>query len=174
MMFTLVMVALISSVFGFLFPTSNSDCGCNPCPPQPICAPLPTCPPVQSCPAPVPVCCDTCECKKTERKKRDVENRKEDVFVIDYEKDLNESVVFQAEETRQKRDVLDEVVKVDVNCNNEDLRAIIIENVDRVTSVSKRRIQEECERTLEGRQVYLKVPTAMNRLVDSLSPGMPQ
>ncbi|KAK6035325.1 hypothetical protein COOONC_27170 [Cooperia oncophora] len=99
-----------------------------------------------------PVCCDTCACKTaTERKKRAVQvGQTEGVFVVDHEKIHNKSTA-QAEETRWKRDVLDEVVKVDANCNSEELRAIIIENVDRITSVSKRRIQAECESSLNGR-----------------------
>ncbi|KAK6047910.1 hypothetical protein COOONC_14585, partial [Cooperia oncophora] len=87
MKFVAVAFTLVRLTSGFLFPDSNSGCGCNTCPPQPVCPPLPTCPPVQSCPAPTA----------------------------------------QAEETRWKRDVLDEVVKVDANCNSEELRAIIIE-----------------------------------------------
>ncbi|KIH59733.1 ground-like domain protein [Ancylostoma duodenale] len=70
---------------------------------------------------------------------------------------------------RIKRSSPDDVVKVDAKCNSEDLRGIIIEareyqiwncywkalftlqNIDRVTSVSKRRIQAEAERRLGGR-----------------------
>ncbi|XGW15307.1 hypothetical protein V3C99_001076 [Haemonchus contortus] len=144
MKLTIAAISLIGSSFGFLFPSSNSGCSCNTCAPQPVCPPLPTCPPVQSCPAPTPVCCDTCACNKKERKKRAIKERKEGVYVVDYEK-------IPTERTRAKRDVTDEVVKVDANCNSEDLRVIIIENIDRVTSVSKRRIQAECERILDGR-----------------------
>ncbi|VDM77505.1 unnamed protein product [Strongylus vulgaris] len=52
---------------------------------------------------------------------------------------------------REKRNVLNEVVKVDAKCNSEELRSIIIESIDRVTSMSKRRIQIEAEKRLGGR-----------------------
>ncbi|VDP03758.1 unnamed protein product [Heligmosomoides polygyrus] len=129
---TVVVIVFASSAVGFLFPTSGSGCGCVPCAPQPICQPLPTCPPVQSCPAPAPVCCDTCACKTKQRKKRSIEQLAENVYVLDFDERSGNLTV---DGLRPKRDALDEVVK----------------NVDRITSVSKRRIQSECEGRLQGR-----------------------
>ncbi|KHJ89851.1 ground-like domain protein, partial [Oesophagostomum dentatum] len=96
----------------------------------------------------VPECCPTCPCKNKERTKRSSIALATGVYVADAD------VVSKRHEIthqREKRDTLDEVVKVDAKCNSEDLRSIIIENVDRVTSVSKRRIQAEAENRLGGR-----------------------
>lgn len=39
----------------------------------------------------------------------------------------------------------------DVRCNSDDLKNVIIQNIDRVTSIAKKRIQLEAERILGGR-----------------------
>ncbi|EYC26338.1 hypothetical protein Y032_0010g1098 [Ancylostoma ceylanicum] len=129
----------------FLFPTSNSGCGCNPCTSQPSCPVYPTCPPVQRCPEQVTECCPTCSCKSKERIKRSSNILTNGVYIVDH--DVSSVTPWH----RNKRSSLDDVVKVDAKCNSEDLRAIIIENIDRVTSVSKRRILAEAERRLGGR-----------------------
>ncbi|KAK6744084.1 hypothetical protein RB195_011032 [Necator americanus] len=131
----------------FFFPTSSTGCHCNQCPQTPSCPLQPTCPPVQSCPEPVTECCPTCTCKNKKRTKRSTELLSNAIFIVDYDTTPQK----HREKHRQKRDVLDDVVKVDAKCNSEELRAVIIENIDRMTSVSKRRIQAEAERQLGGR-----------------------
>ncbi|WKX98662.1 hypothetical protein Q1695_013952 [Nippostrongylus brasiliensis] len=130
----LVFVVSIGAAQSFLF---SNGCGCNiPCAPPPICPPLPTCPPVQSCPAAVS--------RRKERVKRSIGDLAEAVYLVEFDENSKGDI-------RQKRDINDEVIKVDARCNNDVLRTIIVENIDRVTAVSKRRIQAECERRLEGR-----------------------
>ncbi|PAV68304.1 hypothetical protein WR25_12954 [Diploscapter pachys] len=124
---------------GFLFPSSGNGC-CSPCPPPPVCAPVNPCPPmqIQMCqPAPVAqtqTCCTPmvsscgtgCKKEKMKRMKRGITN------------------------FRDKRQ--SELVEVgDAKCNSDDLKNVIIQNIDRVTSIAKKRIQLEAERILGGR-----------------------
>ncbi|CAI4230409.1 unnamed protein product [Auanema sp. JU1783] len=106
---------------------------------------MPSCPPVARCPQQVQPqiisCCSTCPCQKRKRNKRDtIEFLSNGTYILD-----------ENFKKIRKRDVLDEVVHVDAKCNSESLREIIIQNIDRVTSVAKKRIQEEAESQLQGR-----------------------
>ncbi|CAJ0598573.1 unnamed protein product [Cylicocyclus nassatus] len=146
MILPLILLVACNTSSAFLFGSSKSACSC-PC--EIIACPIyPTCPPVQNCPEQKSDCCPTCECQKKERVKRNAAVLSHGVYAV------NSTVVSHGREqlwTRKKRDVHDEVVKIDANCNNEDLRSIIIENIDRITSLSKRRIQTEAEKRLGGR-----------------------
>ncbi|VDL81652.1 unnamed protein product [Nippostrongylus brasiliensis] len=82
--------------------------------------------------------------RRKERVKRSIGDLAKAVYLVEFDENSKGDI-------RQKRDINDEVVKVDARCNNDVLRTIIVENIDRVTAVSKRRIQAECERRLEGR-----------------------
>ncbi|VDL83540.1 unnamed protein product [Nippostrongylus brasiliensis] len=83
---------------------------------------------------------------RKERVKRSIGDLAKAVHLVEFDENSKGDI-------RQKRDINDEVVKVDARCNNDVLRTIIVENTDRVTAVSKRRIQAECERRLEGRDI---------------------
>ncbi|GMT17404.1 hypothetical protein PFISCL1PPCAC_8701, partial [Pristionchus fissidentatus] len=55
---------------------------------------------------------------------------------------------------RSKREISSDpsaIQFIDTNCNSEQLRQIIIEKADKVTSISKRQIQEEAEAKMGGR-----------------------
>uniref|UniRef100_A0A1I7WC56 Ground-like domain-containing protein n=1 Tax=Heterorhabditis bacteriophora TaxID=37862 RepID=A0A1I7WC56_HETBA len=135
---------LLPTASTFLFATTGNDCGCSPCPVAPICPVNPICPPIERCPEVEKRCCDSCSCQN--RAKRTIEILSNGTYKVDNDVQQNND-----ETNRTKRSTLDELVKIDANCNSERLRDIIIQNVDRITSISKRRIQTEAEEKLSGR-----------------------
>ncbi|CAJ0950879.1 unnamed protein product, partial [Mesorhabditis belari] len=145
---------LISTASAFLFGGGNSQC-CPPCNPLPICAPQPICPPPPLCLPPPPTlppislpklggCCNSCGgCMKKVKRSIDEEMMEEPQ---EPQIEATDAMI-----SRRERASSDDVVKVDAKCNSPELREIIINNMDRVTSVAKKRIQTAAEEELGAR-----------------------
>ncbi|CAD6188462.1 unnamed protein product [Caenorhabditis auriculariae] len=132
-------------VFGFLFPApSTSSCSTCTCPTA-ICPAQPSCPPVAACPAPVSnPCCDTCRSCKKERFRRSILSNATYIVAEDVLTNTNSL------SKKQKREISKENLDSD-KCNSPALQQIILQNIDRVTSIGKKRMQEVAESTLGAR-----------------------